>query len=70
MNGNYIIRAFYSAYNGKQYNKKRGKLLWKRFTELEVIGKRYLNRNASGKLKQHLHIFALSSYLQCLFGCF
>lgn len=37
--------------------------------ELEVIGKQYLNRNASGKLKQHLHIFALSSCLQCLSGC-
>ena len=38
--------------------------------ELEPIGKQSLNRNASGKLKQHLYTFVLSSCLQCLSGCF
>ena len=53
MNGNYIIRAFYSAYNGKQHNKKRGKLLWKSFTELEVIGKQYSEEKDTRKSKQY-----------------
>ena len=37
----------------KQHNKKRGKLLWKRFMEQEPTGKQYSEEKDTRKSKQY-----------------
>ena len=50
---NYIIRAFYSAYNTQTTQQERGKLIWKRFMEQEPTGKQYSEEKDTRKSKQY-----------------